>query len=60
MGATINNELTPNIIHWDAYTVKPVETHVKRPLKKDKTKIFMTNGNLMKVESTAECILSYF
>ena len=36
----------------------------KRPLKIDKTKILMTNGSLMKVESTAECspwsILQYF
>ena len=26
----------------------------------DKTKILMTNGNLMKVKSIAECILQYF
>ena len=28
------------------------KTCVKRPLKKDKSKILMTNGSLMKVEST--------
>ena len=28
---------------------------LKRPLKIDKTKILMTNGSLMKVESIAEC-----
>ena len=31
------------------------KTCVKRPLKIDKTKIFMTNGRLMKVNSTADC-----
>ena len=40
------------------------KTSLKRPLKKDKTKILMTNGSLMKVESIAECspwsILQYF
>ena len=30
------------------------KTCVKRPLKIDKTKIVMTNGGLMKVESIAE------
>ena len=34
------------------YTVKPVQ---KGHSKRDKTKILMTNGNLMKVESIAEC-----
>ena len=42
-------------------TVKPV---LSDHSKKDKTKILMTNGNLMKVESIAECshwiILQYF
>ena len=38
-------------------TAKPVK---KQPLKIDKTKILMTNGSLMKVESIAECILQYF
>ena len=37
---------------------------VKRPIKKDKTKISMTNGSLMKVKGIAECshwsILQYF
>ena len=33
------------------------KTCVKRPLKKDKMKILMTNGSLMNVESIAECIL---
>ena len=28
---------------------------LKQPLKKDKTKILITNGSLMKVESIAEC-----
>ena len=41
------------------------KTCVKRPLKKKaKTKILMTNGSLMKVESIAKCspwsILQYF
>ena len=30
------------------------KTYVKRPLKIDKTKILMTNGSLMKVESIAD------
>ena len=42
-------------------TVKPV---LSGHLKIDKTKILMTNGSLMKVESIAECshwsILQYF
>ena len=42
-------------------TVKPVLSGYS---KTDKTKIFMTNGSLMKVESIAECslwsILQYF
>ena len=40
------------------------KTCVKRPIKKDKTKILMTNGSLMQVESIAECspwsILQHF
>ena len=40
------------------------KTCLKRPLKTDNTKILMTNGSLMKVESIAECspwsILQYF
>ena len=43
------------------YTVKPV---LRDHSKIDKTKILMTNGSLMKVESIAECspwsILQYF
>ena len=35
-------------------TVKPV---LNGHLKIDKTKIFMTNGSLIKVESIAECSL---
>ena len=31
------------------------KTCVKLPLKKDKTKILMTNGSLMKVENIVEC-----
>ena len=42
-------------------TVKPV---LSGPSKIDKTKVLMTNGSLMKVESIAECspwsILQYF
>ena len=34
------------------------KTCLKQPLKKDKTKIFITNGSLMKVKSIAECALS--
>ena len=40
------------------------KTCVKRSLKKDKTKVLMEYGSLMKVESIAECskgsILQYF
>ena len=40
------------------------KTRVKRPLKNRQTKIFMTNGSLMKIDSFAECspwsILQYF
>ena len=40
------------------------ETRLNRPLKNRQTKILMTNGSLMKVESIAECsngsILQYF
>ena len=40
------------------------KTCLKRPRKKDKTQILMTNGSLMQVESIAECspwsILQYF
>ena len=40
------------------------KTCPKQPLKKDKTKILITNGSLMKVERIAECspwsILQYF
>ena len=40
------------------------KTILKQSLKKDKTKILITNGSLMKVESIAECslwgILQYF
>ena len=52
-----------NIPHYNIYlyTVKPVlSSHPKI----DKTKILVTNGSLMKVESIAECsfwsILQYF
>ena len=31
------------------------KTCLEQPLKKDKTKILITNGSLMKVESIAEC-----
>ena len=36
----------------NCYKVKPI---FSGHLKIDKTKILMTNGNLMKVESIAEC-----
>ena len=40
------------------------KTCLKQPLKKDKAKILLTNGSLMKVKSIAECspwsILQYF
>ena len=40
------------------------KTCLKRPLKSKQTKILMTNGSLLKVESIAECspwsILQYF
>ena len=40
------------------------KTCLMRPLKKDKTKVLIANGSLMKVESSAECspwsILQYF
>ena len=37
-----------------------IKTCLKRPLnKKDITKIFMTNGSLMKVEIIAECSLEH-
>ena len=43
------------------YSIKPV---LSRHSKIDKTKILMTNGNLMQVKSIAECsdrsILQYF
>ena len=38
-------------------TVKPV---LSNHSKMDKTKVLMTNGNLMKVESIAECSLGAF
>ena len=47
---------------WVVNTVK--HTCLKQPLIKDKTKILITNGSLMKVKSIAECskgsILQYF
>ena len=36
------------------------KTCVKRPLKIHKTKVLKTNGNLMKVDSIAECSLGAF
>ena len=36
------------------------KTCLKRPLKIDKTKILMTDGSLMQVESIAECSLGAF
>ena len=36
------------------------KTCLKRPLKKDKTKVLKTNGSLMKVKSIAECSLGAF
>ena len=37
------------------HSCNPVQTCVKQPLKNSQTKILMTNGGLMKVESIAEC-----
>ena len=57
--ANINME--NNVLSSLLYTVKPV---LNGHSKIDKTKILMTNGCLMKVESIAECskgsILQYF
>ena len=47
---------------FNSYTYS--KTCVKQPLKKDKTKILITIGSLMKVKNIAECsilsILQYF
>ena len=51
-------------IRYSGLEEKYSKTCVKRPLKIDKTKILMTNGSLIKVESIAECspcnLLQYF
>ena len=51
-------------IRYSGLEEKYSKTCVKRPLKIDKTKIRMTNGSLIKVESIAEycpwSILQYF
>ena len=46
-----------DINHVDVHACLSVysKTCVKRPLKKDNTKILMTNGSLLKVKSIAEC-----
>ena len=52
---------TKQKVHIDCQYNK---TCLKQPLKKDKTKILITNGSLLKVERIAECspwsILQYF
>ena len=49
---------------YSTFSSKYSKTCLKRPLKNRQTKILMTNGSLMKVESIAECspwsILQYF
>ena len=51
--------------HFDEkYSSYSESTILKQPLKKDKTKILISNGSLMKVKRIAECspwsILQYF
>ena len=46
-------DITTLKLHINVYS----KTCVKRPLKIDKTKVLMTPGSLMKVESIAECLL---
>ena len=43
-----------------AYNVVNSKTCLKRPLKIDKTKVFMANGSLIKAENIAECSLGAF
>ena len=52
-----NQTKRPCDILSNSNTVKPV---LSRHSKIDKTKILMTNGSLMKVESIAECSLGAF
>ena len=47
----------PKPRNTDHNTVKPV---LSGHSKIDKTKVLLTNGSLMKVESITECILQYF
>ena len=47
----------PDVYYIKYVTVKPV---LSGHSKLDKTKILMTNGSLMKVESIAECSLGAF
>ena len=46
-----STDSTKQKVHVDSQYSK---TCLKQPLKKDKTKILITNGGLMKVESVAE------
>ena len=60
-----NHTCTHNeAVRLRCYDSKYSKTCLKRPLKIDKTKILMTNGSFMKVESIAKCspwsILKYF
>ena len=59
--STCNSESTKQKVGVRSQNSK---TCLKQPLKKDKTKILITNSSLMKVESIAECspwsILQYF
>ena len=44
------------MIFWYAFVISHItKTCLKWPLKKDKAKVLMENGSLMKVESIAEC-----
>ena len=49
----IHNEIINDLIACIHYTVKPVLSG--RSKERKKTKILMTQGSLMKVESIAEC-----
>ena len=51
-----DNEIVPPTERkYSSHILAYSKTCVKRPLKKRKTKILMTNGSLMKVESITEC-----
>ena len=58
--ASLMNSTNQNVHVGSQYS----KTCLKQPLKKDKTKILITNGSLIKVRSIAKCspwsILQYF